>query len=61
MANHVLNSIHMKDDQMQKWQTMCLTGTYKKGMQMEYDNTHKLSIYHMHNFTILANDIIYNK
>ena len=41
---------------------MCLTDTYKKGMQMElYANTHTLSKYHMLNSTILANDIIYEK
>ena len=28
---------------------------------MEYANTHTLSIYHMLNLTILANDIIYDK
>ena len=41
---------------------MCLSDTYKKGIQMEwYANTRTLSIYQMLNFTILANDIIYDK
>ena len=61
MANHVSKSMHMKDDQMQKWQTMCPTDTYTERMQMElYASTHTLSIYHMLNITFLANDIIYN-
>ena len=45
-----------------KWQTMCLTDTYKKWVQMEwYANTHTLSKYHMRHLTILANDIIYDR
>ena len=51
--------IDMKDGQMQKWQTMCPTDTYKKkdanGIICQY--THYL--YHMLNITILPNGITY--
>ena len=46
MANHVSKVIHMKDDKMQKWQTMCPTDTYKKkdANEMTCQFTHIINI-----------------